>query len=671
MRNGLIFGASLVGLVALCGACGGSDDDPSRGVSGGVGPTTLATGGSAESSGGAALTSLSSTAGGLGHPAGGASAGTGTEQGGNSASVATGGAMSGGSTTTRTTGGVIGTGTSGAAPGGTWNTTGATFGTSVSGGASMGGASVANSTGGAGGVGTNHTNVTGGTPAGGASCGPRGGVSNTGGFGDELQPIPFECTSDDECASGICYDGPSAQTWSCRVPCDTTQVGQQGSCAVGQVCTFTANGQKAACLDACTPFEAPSACKEGDWCYPAPHPSFIAGAPISGLCLASGEYAEGVRCPGGGCGLDLLCTSPSLNTFDTYHCERACDPAASAGQPGSCSGSETCIEVAEGRGYCTTICDPFASTNQCVSGEWCYPFHQSTHVYLGVQGRCVRTGKHPAGASCTLGECAEGLKCSGEPEPWLGGPTVCRPICHPHAANPCQPGQTCIPDRMQGVALDVGTCHESCTLWQSDGCAAGCGSNEWCAPSYLDPGFGRCQPAAGQGAGESCGLTKACAAGTLCLCRFEDSCLSDGRCERLCALSPSGTDPVHCLPNEVCAPEPVVGGWSTFGTCRAGCDYDAGVACADPDETCVPGELLPHGKDTCLDVPMSGCSSTAPVGTACGPTALCLASTLMIRCRSVCRTSLGAFGTINHPDCPDPDSTCVEIEPGRPYGECS
>jgi hypothetical protein len=526
-------------------------------------------------------------------------------------------------------------------------------------------------TGGSGTGGAKSSSATGSASAGGSSCGPRGGTSGIGGFGDDLAAIPMACLSDKDCTVGICFDGPSAQTRSCRLACDTASVGQQGSCATGQVCTYASGAQKAACLDLCTPFQSPSTCRTGDWCYPAPHASFTAGVSVAGLCLAAAEYPEGERCPGGGCGLDLLCVSPTLVAFDTYYCQRACDRDAAAGHPGACSPGETCFTAADGGSYCAALCDPFSQSSQCPESHWCYPFHASTSGVPEVQGRCVLPGKHPLGANCNLGECAAGLKCAQEPAPSHDGQLTCRPICNPKTPNSCQSGETCIPDRTSGKPLASGTCQKSCQLWQSEPCAAGCASNEWCAPSNLDPGFGYCEAAGSQTAGAACSLSKACAPGNVCLCQFKNSCALDGLCERACDRSAAGLDPVHCLANEVCAAEPVAGGWSAFGICRGSCDYDAKVPCADPTEICVPGELLLDGRDTCLDVPKSNpCSLNTFPGAPCGSTALCTDESMFLNCTNVCRVSVGAIGTNNHPDCPNPSDVCSELSPGLGYGKC-
>jgi hypothetical protein len=56
----------------------------------------------------------------------------------------------------------------------------------------------------------------------------------------------------------------------------------------------------------------------------------------------------------------------------------------------------------------------------------------------------------------------------------------------------------------------------------------------------------------------------------------------------------------------------------------------------------------------------------------CATTALCLISEIddSYECVDVCRPSLGDYGTEAHPDCTDPDATCVEVEAGAGYGRC-
>lgn len=656
LNNGL--GNSLLGLVMLCGACGSSEGTDSNASSAGGTTSMPNTGDALLSAGGQSATASATTE----LLAAGGSAGSQTAtavpaNGGSSRSVASGGSAL-----------VIGTGGAPLTP------SSASGGLSSVGGLGSTGATTSIHTTATSGAGTGgkSASAAGGTSAGGALCGPRGGVNSLGGFGDELTAVPTGCTSDKDCTSGICYDGPSAQTWSCRPACDTASVGQQGSCADGQICTYKTGSQKAACLDLCTPFQEPSQCHGGDWCYPAPDVSFTAGVNAAGLCLAAGDRPEGGRCPGGGCGPALFCVTPPLIAFDTFYCELACDPKAAANQPGACGAGKTCVTGGDSRSYCAALCDPFSRSSQCPDGEGCYPFQSNSTSVSPIQGRCVITGKHPLGANCGVGECAAGLKCAQEPPPAQGAQTTCRPICDPTATNACPTDETCIPDRYSGDTLAVGTCQKSCQLWQNEPCAAGCASDEWCAPSNLDPGFGYCETAGAQAAGAECSLTKHCAAGNVCLCQGASNCISNGHCERVCDRSAAGSDPLHCQVDEVCAAAPVLGGWSSYGTCHGGCDYDAHVPCADPTQLCVVGELLPHGKDTCVTAPKSNsCSLDTIAGTPCGATALCTDETLFLTCTHVCRVSAGAIGTSNHPDCPDASDVCSEVSPGLAYGKCN
>lgn len=482
----------------------------------------------------------------------------------------------------------------------------------------------------------------------------------------------MECTSDTDCTNGICYAGPAAQTWTCRLPCNVESVGTQGDCNAGQLCTFTSDGKQAACLDPCTPFAEPSPCGDGDWCYPMPHASFTAGVAVPGLCLPAGEYTEGVRCSGGGCGLGLLCSSPARNALDTYHCEPACDPAATVGQPGACATGESCITEVEGRGYCARHCDPFGQTNPCPTGEWCYPFHTQPGSISGVEGRCVKTGKHPRGATCTIGECDVGLKCARAALPAQDGSVTCQPICDPNAAAACPEGEVCIAERVAGRAPSVGTCQKSCQASESDPCKAGCASNEWCAPASLEPNSGVCVLVGTQATGATCNSTKRCGPRDICQPKAPGAdSVFDSVCQRTCVLSENGVDSINCQAGEICVADRLQGAWTTYGICRGVCDHDNAVPCARAAETCVTGAILPQGRDACYDLGDVWCAVYGYGGEACGATKVCTVDLVFAECTEICRVSRGAIGTDHHPDCSRATSTCDEITPGLAYGACN
>lgn len=686
MRKYGMFKGALVVAVVLSSACGSSNDAASvkavsggatgvaaaggvgsgvtgaGGVGSGVAGTTLVVSGG--SSGG--ITSASSDMGG-GAATGGITSSTSTvvtATGGATSPSTTSGGTAGSSIVVSSfpTGGFAQSGSGGAltSPTGGVPTVVTTGGTtnSASGGASSGGASGTKASGGS-------------ATAGSGTCAPRGGVGNNQSYGDALAPIPLECTSDAGCTNGICYIGPAAQTRSCRSPCSVASVGTQGDCNAGQLCTLMSGGSRAACLDTCTPFAASSPCLDGDWCYPMPHTSFTAGVQVPGLCLPAGEYPEGVRCPGGGCASGLLCSSPRLVAFDTYHCEPACDPAATLGQPGACAAGESCIPEVAGRGYCAHHCEPFGQTNQCPNGEWCYPFHTQTGTKTGVEGRCVRTGKHPRGAICSVGECDAGLKCVQAPLPSQYDLATCQPICDPSAAAACLPGEVCIADRASGKALSVGTCQKSCQAFESDPCRAGCASNEWCAPASLEPGFGVCMLVGTRATGATCDSTRRCGVGDVCQPKAPGASALDNVCQRTCVPSENGIDSAHCLSGEVCVAERLQDHWTAYGVCRGACDHDNGVPCARAGETCVTGAVIPQGKDACYDLRNVSCLAYAYGGEACGATAVCTADLIVPQCTDICRIFRGAIGTNHHPDCPDATSTCDEIAPGLAYGACS
>ncbi len=533
---------------------------------------------------------------------------------------------------------------------------------------SGGGLAVAGSAGAAG-----TANVAGASPGGTPATGGRGGA---GGGGGGEAPIPFgaDCDRDEECGTqGICYVGPGSSLGTCRAECSVDFAGESGGCPAGQLCVRTRAGSAAACLVSCDPTVNPYACGELDWCLPDPIPTYTGGTAVPGLCVNRGKATadNGAPCEGGSCAPGFVCYQGAMPTVGVPHCTAPCDPGAVAGSPQACGEGEICRRTSATAGACLRICDPY-TTNTCPSGEWCFPFHEQLADGTSiVEGHCVQPGERDEGEPCVLGECGEGLLCAQPSTPYPQSGLACRRICVLGLDNDCGDA---VCSAVAGDTLELSVCQPNCELL-GEGSEAGCGDDEWCAPSAVS-GLNACTVPGSASTGESCMSSAECAAGNYCDCRFgsDSACLEQGRCELVCDPQASGS----CSEGSVCVPEVRVGVVAPFGVCRDVCDFDGMSGCSDAEESCVPQELLGTPSDACLDVP-SGLSLGQPCGRPrvelhepCQPLAMCVVSERSgeAECVDVCRPEAGGFETVNHPDCADPEATCRQISLELPYGHC-
>ncbi len=518
----------------------------------------------------------------------------------------------------------------------------------------------------------------GGEEEGGAAGAPPGGAAS-GGTGGSVAflTVGAPCTSSAECEAGAtCYEGPGSGDRTCRIACPLTDVGLTGDCGEGFVCALATSAHGAACLAVCELGD--STCAEGDWCVPDPDPAYTGGEAVTGLCNTRGSVTAGAGepCDDGACAAGLGCYSPTVVGGGPDRCEPLCDATAATLAESGCFSGETCRALTEEVGVCLRLCDPFGA-DTCPSGEWCVPYAEVGEDDVVVEGQCARPGTVGAGEPCQPGTCVEGQLCDALESPYGDGAAVCRGLCDPAAAAGCAADQTCVlvDPRLGGI----GVCQEGCSPFAT-GAAAGCGVTEWCAPATA-PGLGVCTTGGAAELGAPCTHAADCVAGAYCDCRFgaDHFCATDGgRGEAACDPAAAGSEPGACADGTTCVPEIVAGVRQSFGICRATCDHDAATACADPDETCVAGELVGALADACVDVPPAveygdPCAiDELELGDPCGARGVCALPdpTSPPTCVEACRVALGELGSVAHPDCANAAATCVELAPDLGYGRC-
>jgi hypothetical protein len=123
---------------------------------------------------------------------------------------------------------------------------------------------------------------------------------------------------------------------------------------------------------------------------------------------------------------------------------------------------------------------------------------------------------------------------------------------------------------------------------------------------------------------------------------------------------------------------------AVYGACLPGCDYDAHRACVDTAKDCIPGELALSTGDLCVDTPnlpefddctgaglseQAFCNATSgcyDIETARGPP-----WPVGVRCFELCRASVQALDTTNHPDCTRATALCVAYVATTAFGICA
>ena len=271
----------------------------------------------------------------------------------------------------------------------------------------------------------------------------------------------------------------------------------------------------------------------------------------------------------------------------------------------------------------------------CGEGAWCVPDPDDEEV-----GTCQLVGVGEDGDPCVeQSGCAESFLCTAD--------GVCRRVCTLSSAEDCDEveAEFCVSPN-PGDAR-VGYCGHSCTMFGTD---PECPDGEWCAG-------GSCFPRGPGAEDDPCGPGMPfCGEGLACL---EGAC--EVRCQQGAAPGSAGDT---CEGDDLC-----------FAFCLPPCDYDGAGTCPDAGDTCVPEEVFGEG-DHCrplvADLAHGASCSDADLtpGEFCGAFRTCLGGDPSV-CADLCRPSVQAYGTTNHPDCSDASATC--IDPGVAevdYGYC-
>ncbi|AKT40014.1 kelch repeat-containing protein [Chondromyces crocatus] len=319
------------------------------------------------------------------------------------------------------------------------------------------------------------------------------------------------CTTNSDCDTGLCVDAVCCATTcdapcrACNVPgnlgtCSIASVGQQDTCAAGQVCSasgacssglggpcmtgtdcesgFCADGVccSSACDGVCQSCNAPG--NEGT-CLPTP-------AGVQDTC-APGEVCNGAgscrKTDGQACSTAIECLSGFC--ADGVCCNTACG----GGSPTDC---QAC-SMATGapiEGVCTILdssvtCRP--SQGECDPAEVCN----------GAQPLCPTNVTAPDGSACAGGTCTNGTCVTGSKGPGeaCAGPAEC-------SSGFCTDGVCC------QTACDAAC--QACNLSGNGTCMpAAAGEQDLCGPGRVCNATGTCT----KGPGEACATAAECTSG--------------------------------------------------------------------------------------------------------------------------------------------------------------
>ncbi|MBM4343869.1 MAG: matrixin family metalloprotease [Deltaproteobacteria bacterium] len=290
------------------------------------------------------------------------------------------------------------------------------------------------------------------------------------------------CASDTACVGGYCMPGGDVgfctrSCSNCEAPGQCVQTNVGGLCLIagkgllGAQCWLPGNCQSflcspsifggGNCARSCGS-GCPSGwqCGEGNVCAPAKN---AAGLPVGWPCKSGFDCAAGHCVAVSNGRFPKVCAQACTVATDCptgTGCAKLgestlCLPVASAGPiaglpcptSGQCGGALVCDEgLVPGLGACRALCDPFALTHPCGSGEVC--------AYVGAKsaqaGACRPAvgGSRPWGAECSAVEpCRADLVCAlaaGDPaSPLATG--VCRFDCALGSGAGCEAGDACVP----------------------------------------------------------------------------------------------------------------------------------------------------------------------------------------------------------------------------------
>ena len=351
---------------------------------------------------------------------------------------------------------------------------------------------------------------------------------------------------------------------------------------------------------------------------------------------------------GGNCNPDLAQAAPwvCVDDDDEGICRIPCLPWS---VPPTCPAGTFC--AAEGdSAWCTpSECTHFF-TNDCPDDGKCVPA-----LSLGPSWRCTTMGDRGDGVGCTADSdcdattlCLEG-RCQV---------MECSAITDTQA---CDDELDCFGVVANEVTLDVGTCHQACTMWEEpSACSESLCCVAWARGEVSGMIEGRCEDIATgtAGPGDICDTSrdqeKTCECGTICLAEDETT----ARCAALCDPEWETSGSGACPEGEWCTELSYADGSKlVYGACQKYCvpfgdDSDCG-----PDQWCVP-DLDHRGIGSCAD----SASPCAGVGEGCGDLMeccdhlICLLGDDGLRCEPLCDPA--ATGD-ELGQCPEPDAGAV------------
>lgn len=317
-----------------------------------------------------------------------------------------------------------------------------------------------------------------------------------------------QCSSPQECKSGLCVGSFGTSNYYCRLPCSLGG----NDCGSGETCTQLQGSSTGACL----PGGGSSGTK-----------------PPGALCQSPAECLTGL-CVGTGMG--------------TYKCRESCTPSI-----GDCPELHECFQLAGGAGGACIPVDPKSELgepcefqNDCVS-DMCLSIVGSSDGPYCSQG-CAGDSGCPCGMLCTQFQGNESF-CT------FGGPTACTP-----SGNPCDAASECI----SGSCIS-GVCRDPCKVT-----VGGCPPGQTCQRFKEGSINGVCLGGGPLGPGVGCSQDAECQTGLceLSVCAQPCDPATSVCGEGLACLTPEGASVTVCAP--ALDPPPTGGGTTGGGTTGGG-----------------------------------------------------------------------------------------------------
>lgn len=529
------------------------------------------------------------------------------------------------------------------------------------------------------------------------------------------------CTTDLDCAGGVCWDGFCTKTCVAATDCGPVvapsplPAGTQMACALNQLgdpFSYCLPGSLAAC--------GPGApCPSGEACALGLSPTAVVPATAStgvyaGLCLttlvADAYQPAGSTCEpedgpyacenqGGYLGSGCVAHQCSRACASDADCPVAmfCGPAPFSQRYGGVaaflqtSGTGVCLGHSCGQvhgqaGLATLQVTQQGADAVCPAGEICAPT-----VAVGATGdtaylSCIppRPGAQGYGQPCSL-DPAAGLRCADDTLCVArgAGARFCSTLCRTDAD--CAAGSACMDDFAtmplpNGSAARLGMCAPRAMIAGTP-CQAerDCAPTEACLPGGTRSALLLCQPAVGtKSVGQACGAATECRSGE-CVDRdlHSPTGLNRAVCGGYCGKnSDCGTGQI-CLAvvknNNTTAQDPTDD--LTLGYCTTLDAPALAGACKDDLDCAAQAGVDEAGGDTCDPVHLTCYKKTARVGDACVHRAEC---PLGAYCRSndprfkggACLTLGCQPGVTVGPDACPSGSVCGQRGVDRPLYGC-